>query len=65
MFTHGFLPSSMCSVVIIPLIKDKSGTITAKENYRPIALASVLSKVIELIILDRIETCLLTSSNQF
>ena len=65
MFTHGYLPNSMLSVVIIPLIKDKAGAITAKENYRPIALASVLSKIIELIILDRIETCLLTSPNQF
>ena len=65
MFTHGYLPSSMLSVVIVPLIKDKAGTITAKDNYRPIALASVLSKIIELIILDRIETCLLTSPNQF
>ena len=65
MFTHGYLLISMLSVVIIPLIKDKAGSIAAKENYRPIALASVLSKIIELIILDRIETCLLTSSNQF
>ena len=47
----------MLSVVIVPLIKDKAGTITAIDNYRPIALASVLSKIIELIILDRIETC--------
>ena len=50
---------------LIGLIKDKAGTITAKDNYRPIALASVLSKIIELIILDRIKTCLLTSPNQF
>ena len=65
MFTHGYLPSSMLSVVIVPIIKDKSGKISAKENYRPIALASIMSKIIELIILDRIEICLLTTSNQF
>merc|ERR1712002_141616 len=64
MFTHSYLPNYMLSVVITPLIKDKPGSITAKENYRPIALASVLSKIIELVILDRIETCLLTSPNQ-
>ncbi|CAL4058724.1 unnamed protein product [Meganyctiphanes norvegica] len=64
-FIHGFLPESMLSVVLVPIIKDKSGNITSKENYRPIALASILSKVIELIIMDRIETCLLTQSNQF
>ena len=37
----------------------------AKDNYRPIALASIMNKIIELIILDRIELCLLTKSNQF
>ena len=65
MFTHGHLPSSMLSVVIVPIIKDKSGKISAKENYRPIALASIMSKILELIILDCIEICLLTNSNQF
>ena len=65
MFSHGYLPSSMLSVVIVPIIKDKSGKISAKDNYRPIAIASILSKIIELIILDRIEICLLTNPNQF
>ena len=65
MFTHGYLPKSMISVVVVPVIKDKSGQISAKDNYRPIALASIMSKILELIILDRIETCLLTSNNQF
>ena len=65
MFIHGYLPDSLMSVIIVPLIKDKAGEISSKENYRPIALASVMSKVIELIILERIETCLITSPNQF
>ena len=53
------------SVVLVPIVKDKTGQISSKDNYRPIALASVMSKLIERIILERIETCLLTSSNQF
>ena len=32
MFSHGYLPSSMLSVVIVPIIKDKSGKISAKDN---------------------------------
>ena len=32
-----------------------SGLISSKDNYRPIAIASVLSKVHEFIILERIE----------
>ena len=49
---HGFLPDSMLSVVLVPVIKDK---ISSKDNYHPIALANVFSKLIEIIILDRTE----------
>ena len=35
------------------------------DNYRPIALASVFSKMTEVIILARIEICLDTNPNQF
>ena len=62
---HGFLPSDMISVVLIPLIKDKSARINCMSNYRPIAIASVLSKVVESIILDRIQDYICTNSNQF
>ena len=46
-FIHGFLPDSMISVLIVPVIKDKAGAINSKDNYRPIALASIVSKLIE------------------
>ena len=62
---HGYLPSSLMSVVLIPIIKNKCGNISSKENYRPIALASIISKLIEFIILNRIEQHLTTNSNQF
>ena len=58
-----FLPGTLLSVVLVPIVKDKTGIISSKDNYRPIALASVLSKLIERIILDRIDKCLLTSAN--
>ena len=64
-FSHGFLPDAMLSVLIVPVIKDKAGNINAKDNYRPIALASIISKIIETIILNRMETYLFTQSNQF
>jgi len=47
------------------VINDKAGKISPKHNYRPIALASVFSKIIEVIILGRIETFLDTNTNQF
>ena len=63
--SRGFLPESMFSVVLVPVIKDKAGKISSKDNYRPIALASVISKLVEVIMLDRIEMCMNTNPNQF
>ncbi len=42
---HGFLQENMISVILTAVIKNKTGKITSKDNYRPIALASVISKV--------------------
>ena len=55
----------MISVILIPVIKDKAGNITSKDNYRPIALASLVSKVVEIIILHRLSGYFLTNPNQF
>ncbi len=55
----------MISVILVPVIKDKTGKINCNDNYRPIALASVLSKVLETILLSRIEKYLLINDNQY
>ena len=55
----------MISTVLIPIIKDKSGDVTDKSNYRPIALSSIMSKVLEHLLLNHIESFLYTSDNQF
>ena len=39
--------------------------ISSKDNYRPMAIASVLSNVLEFIILERIEMFVYTHENQF
>ena len=55
----------MLSTVLVPIINDKTGRIDRMDNYRPIALASVISKVVEIILLNRISKLLSTFSNQF
>lgn len=40
----------------VPVIKDKAGKVGNLDNYRPIALASVVSKVLERILLDRLSS---------
>ncbi len=54
MSSHGFIPSSFMQSTIIPLIKDKTGDITDTNNYRPIALATMSSKIMERVILPHI-----------
>ena len=65
LFVHGYLPDSLLTVILVPIIKNKAGNINSINNYRPIALASILSKIIEYIILDRIELQLATNANQY
>ena len=65
MYCSCFLLEHLISSVLIPIVKDKSGDVMDKGNYRPIALSSVISKAFEVLLLDRMEYCLLTSDNQF
>lgn len=65
MFVHKFLPKIAMENVLIPIIKDKCGDVTDANNYRPIAITSVFSKLIEICILNRYENMLYTTDNQF
>ena len=65
LFIHGMLPPSMISVVLVPIVKDKRASVCSTSNYRPIALASIMSKLLEKIILNRISDNLVTNPNQF
>ena len=38
---HGFLPDGF---MIVPILKNKNGDMTSKNNYWPIAIATVMSK---------------------
>ena len=44
---HGHVQRSMLTSVIVPSIKDKIKRISEKDNYRPICLSSVFTKVVE------------------
>ena len=55
-------------MVLVPVIKDKCRKINDSDNYRPIAVASVISKVVEKILLTRMSDLLITrppTCNQF
>ncbi len=65
MFTHGIIPSLIMNVALIPILKNKLGSIKDVGNYRPIAIASILSKIFERLILRRCEIYIYTSAHQF
>ena len=64
-FTHCYLPLSMIETSIVPIVKNKCGNLSDSNNYRPIALATIISKLFESAILLKCEMFLDTCPNQF
>ena len=52
---HSFLPASFMPVKIIPIVKNATGDISSSKNYRPVAIATVASKVFEMAILGKVD----------
>ena len=65
LIVHGFLPNPLTDTVLVPIVKDKTKNISDKGNYRPIALASVMSKVFEMSLRVKLESYLHSSDYQF
>ena len=53
--SHGYLPPAMIETTIVPIVKNKCGNITDSNNYRPIALATIVSKLFESVLLLKCE----------
>ena len=65
LLVHGYLPNQMIQSVIVPIVKSKTGSVTDKSNYRPIAISTVMSKIFESLLYLRMEPFLNTCPNQF
>ena len=59
------MPQSLLETTIVPVIKNKCGSLTDSNNYRPIAVATITSKLLDSIILLKCEEYLLASDSQF
>ena len=62
---HGVIPDYCLASVIIPIVKDKNKDLQDVNNYRPIAVASTISKLFKSFILHQINPFLQTAHNQF
>ena len=65
LLVHGYMAQKMIKSEIIPVIKNKGKSVTDKSNYKPIAISTIVSKIFEYVLLNRLEPYLYTSSNQF
>ena len=62
---HCYLPQLLMRTTLVPLLKDRLKPASDSDNYRLIALASSMSKLIEIIILHKYKFLLHTTDNQF
>ena len=62
---HEFIPQSITEVVLSPLLKSSLKDPCSSNNYRPIAHATAVSKILENIIMNRLEGFLNTTDYQF
>lgn len=62
---HRYVPTGFCMGTIVPLVKDKTRNLNDIENYRPITLIPVISKIFEHVILQLCENSLTSDQLQF
>jgi hypothetical protein len=62
---HGFTPNNMLLATLIPIPKNKRKCLNDSSNYRAIALGSILSKVLDVIIMDKNANIFTSSELQF
>ena len=63
--THGYLPGMFMKTAIVPIIKNKTGDTSDKNNCRPIALVTAASEIFELCLSVILENYLFAHDQQF
>ena len=62
---HQHLPADITNIDIIPLLKSKQKDPSVSDNYRPLSIANVISKIFEKVLLSRMMPFFNTTDNQF
>ena len=65
MSSSWLLTTSLIETTIVPIVKNKSDNLSDSSNYRPIALATIISKMFQSVLLLKCAEYLSTSDNQF
>ena len=48
------MPSDLMTTAIVPILKNRQGDTSDKNNYRPTAIVTAMSKILELCLMKRI-----------
>ena len=65
MLKHSYVPEGMLISTLIPIPKSKKKSVNSSDNYRAIALSSIVGKVLDLIIMKQNCDIFKTSDYQF
>ena len=63
--SHGYLPTDFMKTALVPIVKNKTGDTSDKNNYRRIAIVTAASKLFEICILKVLGIYLITHDHQF
>ncbi|KAJ8727231.1 hypothetical protein PYW08_015628 [Mythimna loreyi] len=44
---HSYLPHDLMYTIVVPIVKNRTGNVSDRSNYRPISLATVIAKVMD------------------
>eukprot|EP00118_Oscarella_pearsei_P023150 m.273260 g.273260 ORF g.273260 m.273260 type:complete len:967 (+) comp40573_c0_seq2:1097-3997(+) len=62
---HECIPYQFRPTVVVPIVKNKNEDLNNVDNYRGIALSSVVGKLLEKVLLEKFSLCWKTSDQQF
>ena len=65
MFVHGYVPDEFGVGVVVPVVKDQCADLCSADNYRPVTLSPVVSKVFEHCVLQKYGDMLYSDNMQF
>lgn len=63
--SHSYLPDDFMKTVVVPVVKNKTGDVADKSNYRPISLATVIAKVFDGLLNTQLNRYVALHDNQF
>lgn len=63
--SHSYLPAELMKTIVVPVVKNKTGDIADKGNYRPISLATIAAKIFDGLLNAQLEKYSNLHDNQF